>query len=576
MGSFQQTPEKSALSLSCGLIFISSSPLFISSSTPPSARRHTSVHLTLSSRSAMMLSSSSSSSSTRLPSETPPPSDGGIGDGDANDNEGSVSAAPSLFSSSFLSASPSISSSPTSSSSSLVFLSSSSTSLSETGEALSLSRSRSFSGVSPAWKKPSMRRAPLLKCCVMWSSQWASTSVMWLLLLWLAAITTTTSPCVSWQPPLPLPASTVRCPRCSSSSGEARCVSAGSDGWGKVLLLLLLLPGGLCWYWWWWSPTNGETNAMVSVAIGQRPREQRPLPSGLGSVRWGLGPGSSSSSSETRRAGWAGSEGLPPELLKRCPSGEGLMMQSVVSTATGARKRQGTAGIRSGSPANGSAERGVEERAGRMKEEVSASRGSVQQHGTVQLALDAGVARAARVHERVHGHEDEALRSSRTWTGSSLTEDRHSTEETATSGGGGGGGGGGVGGGERGSEAEEVPAKCSGSGGDGYKIMNLAQSRAPRAPYCWGMYLPGGHDSSWGSLPHLPPAADANSSEGEMGCRLPKLRRAEERQSPGKIYSTLRRPQVETKVGVAYTYHFLDFLLGKEDGVTITDPALQY
>ncbi|XP_046875501.1 raftlin [Hypomesus transpacificus] len=49
-----------------------------------------------------------------------------------------------------------------------------------------------------------------------------------------------------------------------------------------------------------------------------------------------------------------------------------------------------------------------------------------------------------------------------------------------------------------------------------------------------------------------------------MGCRLPKLRRAEER-SPGKIYSTLRRPQVETKVGVAYTYHFLDFLLGKEE-----------
>ncbi|XP_037549580.1 raftlin [Nematolebias whitei] len=49
-----------------------------------------------------------------------------------------------------------------------------------------------------------------------------------------------------------------------------------------------------------------------------------------------------------------------------------------------------------------------------------------------------------------------------------------------------------------------------------------------------------------------------------MGCRLPKLRKAEEKRSPGNIYSTLRRPQVETKVGVAYTYHFLDFLLGKE------------
>ncbi|XP_041868292.1 raftlin [Melanotaenia boesemani] len=50
-----------------------------------------------------------------------------------------------------------------------------------------------------------------------------------------------------------------------------------------------------------------------------------------------------------------------------------------------------------------------------------------------------------------------------------------------------------------------------------------------------------------------------------MGCRLPKLRKTEEKHSPGNIYSTLRRPQVETKVGVAYTYHFLDFLLGKEE-----------
>uniref|UniRef100_A0A8D3AV68 Raftlin, lipid raft linker 1a n=1 Tax=Scophthalmus maximus TaxID=52904 RepID=A0A8D3AV68_SCOMX len=50
-----------------------------------------------------------------------------------------------------------------------------------------------------------------------------------------------------------------------------------------------------------------------------------------------------------------------------------------------------------------------------------------------------------------------------------------------------------------------------------------------------------------------------------MGCSLPKLRKAEEKRSPGNIYSTLRRPQVETKVGVAYTYHFLDFLLGKEE-----------
>ncbi|KAI4810773.1 hypothetical protein KUCAC02_013704 [Chaenocephalus aceratus] len=38
-----------------------------------------------------------------------------------------------------------------------------------------------------------------------------------------------------------------------------------------------------------------------------------------------------------------------------------------------------------------------------------------------------------------------------------------------------------------------------------------------------------------------------------------------EENSPGKIYSTLKRPQVETKVGVAYTYRYLDFLIGKDE-----------
>uniref|UniRef100_A0A8C2KFC9 Raftlin n=1 Tax=Cyprinus carpio TaxID=7962 RepID=A0A8C2KFC9_CYPCA len=37
-----------------------------------------------------------------------------------------------------------------------------------------------------------------------------------------------------------------------------------------------------------------------------------------------------------------------------------------------------------------------------------------------------------------------------------------------------------------------------------------------------------------------------------MGCGLRKFRQTEDN-SPGKIYSTLKRPQVETKVGVAYT-----------------------
>ncbi len=47
-----------------------------------------------------------------------------------------------------------------------------------------------------------------------------------------------------------------------------------------------------------------------------------------------------------------------------------------------------------------------------------------------------------------------------------------------------------------------------------------------------------------------------------MGCKLQKPRGSDE--APGKIFSTLRRAQVEMHSGVEYTYHFLDFLLGKE------------
>ncbi|XP_058877572.1 raftlin-like isoform X2 [Acipenser ruthenus] len=49
-----------------------------------------------------------------------------------------------------------------------------------------------------------------------------------------------------------------------------------------------------------------------------------------------------------------------------------------------------------------------------------------------------------------------------------------------------------------------------------------------------------------------------------MGCGLPKLEKPDEN-GPGKIYSTLKRPQVETKVGTAYSYCFLDFTLGKDE-----------
>uniref|UniRef100_A0A3P9M6I3 Raftlin, lipid raft linker 1a n=1 Tax=Oryzias latipes TaxID=8090 RepID=A0A3P9M6I3_ORYLA len=53
-----------------------------------------------------------------------------------------------------------------------------------------------------------------------------------------------------------------------------------------------------------------------------------------------------------------------------------------------------------------------------------------------------------------------------------------------------------------------------------------------------------------------------------MGCGLRKIKPPSEENSPGKIYSTLRRPQVETKVGVAYTYRYLDFLIGKDGGTS--------
>ncbi|XP_041041028.1 raftlin-like isoform X3 [Carcharodon carcharias] len=48
------------------------------------------------------------------------------------------------------------------------------------------------------------------------------------------------------------------------------------------------------------------------------------------------------------------------------------------------------------------------------------------------------------------------------------------------------------------------------------------------------------------------------NSSVKMGCGLPKLEKPDEN-SPGKIYSTLKRPQVETKVGIAYQYKLLDF-----------------
>uniref|UniRef100_A0A8D1E3T3 Raftlin, lipid raft linker 1 n=1 Tax=Sus scrofa TaxID=9823 RepID=A0A8D1E3T3_PIG len=43
-----------------------------------------------------------------------------------------------------------------------------------------------------------------------------------------------------------------------------------------------------------------------------------------------------------------------------------------------------------------------------------------------------------------------------------------------------------------------------------------------------------------------------------MGCGLNKLEKRDDKR-PGNIYSTLKRPQVETKIDVSYEYRFLDF-----------------
>lgn len=44
----------------------------------------------------------------------------------------------------------------------------------------------------------------------------------------------------------------------------------------------------------------------------------------------------------------------------------------------------------------------------------------------------------------------------------------------------------------------------------------------------------------------------------EMGCGLNKLEKRDDKR-PGNIYSTLKRPQVETKIDVSYEYRFLEF-----------------
>lgn len=58
------------------------------------------------------------------------------------------------------------------------------------------------------------------------------------------------------------------------------------------------------------------------------------------------------------------------------------------------------------------------------------------------------------------------------------------------------------------------------------------------------------------------------SGTAEMGCGLNKLEKHDEKR-PGNIYSTLKRPQVETKIDVCYEYRFLDFTTLNDSKYTI-------
>lgn len=60
----------------------------------------------------------------------------------------------------------------------------------------------------------------------------------------------------------------------------------------------------------------------------------------------------------------------------------------------------------------------------------------------------------------------------------------------------------------------------------------------------------------------FPPSAECLvvGASDSMGCGLRKLEDPED-SSPGKIYSTLKRAQVETKTDTVYEYVLLDFSL---------------
>lgn len=63
---------------------------------------------------------------------------------------------------------------------------------------------------------------------------------------------------------------------------------------------------------------------------------------------------------------------------------------------------------------------------------------------------------------------------------------------------------------------------------------------------------------SQGEKNHTPLLFSLWLAAAEMGCGLNKLEKRDDKR-PGNIYSTLKRPQVETKIDVSYEYRFLEF-----------------
>lgn len=98
------------------------------------------------------------------------------------------------------------------------------------------------------------------------------------------------------------------------------------------------------------------------------------------------------------------------------------------------------------------------------------------------------------------------------------------------------------------------PSRGGGGGGypgspeDGADLLRLRGTEEPP----WARPVPAGAPST-------------------MGCGLSKLEDLED-SSPGKIYSTLKRPQVETKCDVVHEYVLLDFSLEGRRHVFFREP----